>query len=147
MSSHQAEPLLPQHQQQNSVPPPDAGDGSPPDDAAADRLARSVTWITALGFVLFTLNCVMAVYWYQDGQSFNFVSYLNLLALIVCLKRYEKAELGSQLRSRLKVAVRLLAMALALLFSYKVVTVMPPAVAVVACLMAVGAAAGMLYYF
>ncbi|TVU33035.1 hypothetical protein EJB05_24815, partial [Eragrostis curvula] len=152
MSSHQAatEPLLPQHQQQNSGPPSDADDG-PDDAAAAGRLARSVRWIMSLGFVLFTLICVMDVYCYPGRQHFIFVPYVNLLALIVCLKRYEKAEPGSQLRDglKLKVAIWLLAMALALLFSYYMVAaaVVHPAVAVAGCLTAVGVVAGVLYHF
>ncbi|TVU33037.1 hypothetical protein EJB05_24818, partial [Eragrostis curvula] len=147
MSSHQAEaaaePLLPQYRRNGGSPLPDA-DGPPPDDAAAGCRGRSIEWIKNLGFVFYILNCLTELYWYK-GPAFT-LSNLSLIAFLVCLKGYENAEPGSQLRGRLKVAVWLLTTALALSFSYMVASVAPPAVAVLACLMAFGAVAGGLYY-
>ncbi|KAL6628921.1 hypothetical protein ACP70R_028686 [Stipagrostis hirtigluma subsp. patula] len=142
--SPQAQPLLlPQHQEA----PPQANDE--PGHAVAPG-GRSFSWLTALGFGFLTFNSGMAIYRSKgDGEAIAFVafSYLDLLTLFFCLKQYENAEPGSQLRDRLKVAVWLLTTALTLVFSYKVAAVMPAAVAVLVWLMAFGTVAGGFYAF
>lgn len=130
-----AELLLPT-QQQHGQPVAHAG--------------RSYSLLTAAGFAFLTINSAMAVYRsHVDRGTVAFVvfSYLDLLLLFYCLRQYESAEHGSQLRERLKVAVWSLTTALTLLFSFKVAAIMPPAVAVVVWLMAFGTVAGGFYAF
>ncbi|GJN19342.1 hypothetical protein PR202_gb06609 [Eleusine coracana subsp. coracana] len=137
------EPLLPRQQQQQGLP---VAAGHHHGAAAG----RSFPWLTAAGFGFLTFNSGMAVYRsHGDRETVAFVafSYLDLLALFYCLRRYETAEAGSSLRDRLKIAVWLLTTALTLLFSFKVAAVMPPAVAVVVWLMAFGTVAGGFYAF
>ncbi|KAK3156354.1 hypothetical protein QOZ80_2AG0106220 [Eleusine coracana subsp. coracana] len=111
--------------------------------AAAAAAGASRGPSLALAFLLFKLNCGVAVY---QGQRVSVFVSDCLLGLVICLKYYDKAEPGSQLRDRLKVAIWLLMTALALFFAYNVATAMHPAVAVVACLMALGTVAGGSYY-
>jgi hypothetical protein len=139
-----AKPLLPQQQQ---LVPPVADRGA----AAAGRPAgQSFSWLAFAGFLFLTFNSGMAVY-RSDGDpktlAFLGFSYLDLVALFYCLRRYEDAEPGSGLRHGLKIAVWLLTTALTLLFSFKVAALMPPAVAVVVWLMAFGTVAGGFYAF
>ncbi|KAL6604436.1 hypothetical protein ACP70R_042863 [Stipagrostis hirtigluma subsp. patula] len=151
MSSQQArpaaaQPLLPRQQEG-----PPGADGQQPGDAAGHRRGgNSFPWLTVLGFAFLTFNSGMAVYRSPgDLWAIAFVafSYVDLLALFFCLRQYESAEPGSQLRDRLKVAVWLLTTALTLVFSYKVAAVMPAAVAIVVWLMAFGTVAGGFYAF
>jgi hypothetical protein len=114
--------------------------------AAAGRPAgQSFSWLAVAVFLFLTFNSGMAVY-RSDGDprtlAFLGFSYLDLVALFYCLRRYEDAEPGSRLRHGLKIAVWLLTTAITLLFSFKVAALMPPAVAVVVWLMAFGTVAG-----
>jgi hypothetical protein len=127
-------------------------DGHHPGAAAAvpagAASARCFTWVTATGFVVLTLNSGMAVHRsHGDRETIAFVAlaYLDLVALLFCLRGYENAEPGSQLRDRLKIVVWLLTTALTLLFSLKVAALVPPAVAVVVWLLAFGTVAGGFY--
>lgn len=137
-----AEALLPQQHQHHL----DRQQGGLPAAAAGG----SFPWLTVAGFGFLTFNSGMAVYRSQGDRgavAFVAFSYLDLLALFYCLRRYESAEPGSGLRDRLKVAVWLLTTALTILFSYKVAALMPLAVAVVVWLMAFATVAGGFYAF
>ncbi|TKW37254.1 hypothetical protein SEVIR_1G036000v4 [Setaria viridis] len=142
VEDHAADALLP-HQHHR-----DRQQGGLPGDAAAG--GGSFPWLTVAGFGFLTFNSGMAVYRSQGDRgavAFVAFSYLDLLALFYCLRRYEGAEPGSALRDRLKVAVWLLTTALTILFSYKVAAVMPVAAAVVVWLMAFATVAGGFYGF
>ncbi|CAL4889163.1 unnamed protein product [Urochloa decumbens] len=144
VEAHAAEALLPHHHQHHLPPVPGAADQEPQPGGG------SFPWLTVAGFGFLTFNSGMAVYRSKGDRgavAFVAFSYLDLLALFYCLRRYEGAEPGSALRDRLKVAVWLLTTALTVLFSYKVAAVMPVAVAVVVWLMAFATVAGGFYAF
>lgn len=139
-------PLLPKQQQQQGLP---VADGHH-QQARPAPAGRSFSLLTFLGFLFLTFNSGMAVCRsHGDRETVAFVvfSYVDLLALFHCLRRYENAEPASQLRDRLKIAVWVLTTALTLLFSFKVAAVMPPAVAVLVWLMAFATIAGGFYAF
>jgi hypothetical protein len=129
------EPLL--RREDDAAPPKAAGgDGQPLDAGARD--AGSFPWLPAAGVVYLTLSSAMALHrcWPDPGDvAFVVSAYVDLVLLFCCLRRYERAEPGSSLRERLKLAVWLLTSALTLLFSYKVAAVMPAAVAAIVWLM------------
>lgn len=94
---------------------------------------------------LLTFSSGMAVYRSRgDPGAVAFVafSYLDLLLLLCCLTRYERAEPGSPLRSRLKAMIWLVTAALTLVFAYKVAAVMPAAMAAFVWVVALASAAG-----
>ncbi|RCV04864.1 hypothetical protein SETIT_1G035400v2 [Setaria italica] len=133
----------PQHLPQ--APPPPASDGHPAD---APPAGHSVRWLAAAGFAFLIFNSGMAVHRSRgDLGAIAFVafSHLDLLALFLCLRRYEGARPGSPLRDQLRMAIWLLTSALTLMFSSKVAAVVPGAVAAVVWLVAFGTVAGGFY--
>lgn len=107
--------------------------------------------VETAGFGYLTFSSGMAVYRSRgDPWTIAFVafSYLDLLLLLFCLRRYERAEPGSQLRYRLKAVVWLLTTALTLAFAYKVAAVMPAAAAAFVWITAIAVtAAGFVAFF
>ncbi|CAL4889148.1 unnamed protein product [Urochloa decumbens] len=127
--------LLKQHLQQ-----PPASDGHP--------RRSSSSWPTAVGLGFLTFNTGMAAHRSRGDIAFVAFSYLDLLALFLCLRWYEGAQPRSPLRRRLKLAVWLLTTALTLAFSSRVAALMPVAAAAVAVwLVAFGTVAGGFYAF
>lgn len=118
------------------------GDQKASDNAAAG----SYSWVmTLLGFVFLTFNSAMAIIRSEgEATAIAFVgfSYVDLVALFVCLRMYERAPAGSAKREWLKVSVWILTTLLTFAFSYKVAAVMPAAVALLIWLMAFGTVAG-----
>lgn len=133
------EPLLPRQEGRAQPPLPREGGGAhlQPVGAAAHD-ARSFPWLPVAGFGYLTISSGIALRrsWGDPGAaSFVVSAYGDLLLLFYCLRRCERAEPGSALREWLKLAVWLLTSALTLLFSYKVVAVMPAAVAAIVWVM------------
>lgn len=52
---------------------------------------------------------------YPKCHRFAVISFIYLIGLIVCLRRYERAEPGSELREKMELSVRLVTTTLALL--------------------------------
>ncbi|TKW19643.1 hypothetical protein SEVIR_4G034000v4 [Setaria viridis] len=87
---------------------------------------------TYLGFVLLTGNSVLAIYRSRgDAAAVLFVlaSYLSLVLLFCCLRRFEASAPGSAARDRARVGVWLATTVLTALFSWRVAAVMPCPVA------------------
>ncbi|EHA8586589.1 hypothetical protein COCNU_scaffold000558G000010 [Cocos nucifera] len=92
--------------------------------------------LPTIGFLFLTVNVVTAGYHArQDPGTLVFLlwSYVNLLLLFWCLKKFENLGTDSppEKRERLKVAIWLLATALNLTFASRVAGIMPLALAVV----------------
>lgn len=107
-----------------------------------------IPWLTVLGFVFLSFNSGMALYRSRgDVAAVSFVvfSYVDLVLLFYCLRRYERAAAGSAQREWLKAAVWILTAALTVVFSYKVAAIMPLAVAVLVWVMAFVTVAGGFY--
>lgn len=141
-----ADPLLVlEHQGEANYPAHIGGQDQEQEQDRNRSPIAAVPWLTILGFCFLTFNSAMAVHRSRgDVRTVAFVafSYGDLVALFVCLRRYELAPVGSPARDRLKVAVWLLTALLTFAFSYKVAAVMPPPVAVVVWLMAFATVAG-----
>ncbi|OEL16466.1 hypothetical protein BAE44_0022515 [Dichanthelium oligosanthes] len=145
--SHQAvpvarEPLL--EQQEHCVIGGDAqtGDTVAPGGSSG---SGSFPWLPAAGFAYLSFSSGMALHssWPDRGAvAFIVFAYLDLVLLFYCLRRYERAEPGSALRDRLKVAVWLLTAALVVLFSHKVASVMPAAAAALVWVMGLATITG-----
>ncbi|KAJ1255909.1 hypothetical protein BS78_K138300 [Paspalum vaginatum] len=102
-------------------------------------------WQPTAGLAYLTFSSGMALHrsWPDPGAvAFIVFAYVDLAALIYCLRRYERAEPGSTTRDRLKAVVWTLTAALTLLFSYKVAALMPPAVAALVWIMGMATVAG-----
>lgn len=123
-----------------------------PLQAQEDRGAdQGNAWLlTLIGFVFLTFNSAMAVYRSdRDFWAISFVvfSYLDLVLLFYCLRRYEKEHPDSPRREHLKVAVWLLTTMLTAVFSYKVAAIMPLPVQVLVWFMAGATVLGGFYAF
>uniref|UniRef100_A0A0A9FT81 Uncharacterized protein n=1 Tax=Arundo donax TaxID=35708 RepID=A0A0A9FT81_ARUDO len=95
-------------------------------DLLEDCRIASFPWLTILGFVFLTFNSGMAIYRSElDPETILFVgvSYILLLLLVYCLKRFEGAPRNSLERDRLKASVWALTMLLTLAFAYVVMGV------------------------
>ncbi|CAL4889162.1 unnamed protein product [Urochloa decumbens] len=103
------------------------------------------SWLTVLGFLFLTLNSAMSIFRSQGDMmaiAFIIFSYVDLVALFICLKMFERALAGSSKREWLKIAVWILTALLTFAFSYKVAAIMPPPVAVLVWLMAFATMSG-----
>ena len=101
-----------------------------------------------LGFAFLTVNSAMAINRSKgDPAALGFVafSYLDLLLLFYCHRRFESAAPGSPARLRLKVAVWLLTTMLTALLSYQVAAIMPLPVQILVWAMAATAVGGGFY--
>lgn len=90
------------------------------------------SWLSLAAFAFLTFNTAIAVRRSIDDHgavAFAVVSYVDLLCLFWCLRRFERAN--EQDKWWLKVAVWLLASLLTGMFSYKVAAVMPWPVAAI----------------
>ncbi|EAY83447.1 hypothetical protein OsI_38659 [Oryza sativa Indica Group] len=139
--------------------PPSRAPLSPPLDEREELLGtsnddhegRGFSWLTAMGFACLTINSGMAVYRSQgDAGSIAFVtcSYVDLVLLFWVLRRFDGAAVSLQSRrKRVLVTVWVLSGLLAVLFGWKVATVMPLPIAAVVWAMAVTAMAGLSWAF
>jgi len=128
----QAEPLL-----GNAANPQTIGDAG-------------FSWLTVLVFAFLTFNLGIAIYRSEgDPAAVGFVafSYLNLVLLFYCLRRYENAEPDSPARGKLKMAVWVLTTLLTAVFSYKVAAIMPLPVQILVWGMAAATVGGGFYVF
>lgn len=103
------------------------------------------SWLPFLGFLFLTLNSAVAVVRSRGetmAVAFITFSYVDLVALFVCLRMYERARAGSSTREWLKIAVWVLTTLLTLGFSYRVAAVMPAPVALLVWLMAFATVTG-----
>ncbi|CAL5059467.1 unnamed protein product [Urochloa decumbens] len=118
--------------------------------ALKDREGYGPSLLTLMGFAFLTFNSGMAVYRSNgDLSAISFVgfSYLDLVLLFYCLRRYEKTPPESPLREHLKMAVWLLTTMLTAAFSYKVAAIMPFPVQVLVWAMAIATILGGFYAF
>ncbi|KAJ4787429.1 hypothetical protein LUZ62_038675 [Rhynchospora pubera] len=110
----------------------------------------SSSWLWLLGFGFLSFNSGMAVYRSRDDfWSVLFVvsSFLDLLLLFFCLKKFEKTPRDSPTRGHLKIAVWSLSTFLTLMFSYRVAALMPIAVAIIVWVMSLGTIGAGFYLF
>ncbi|XP_008806216.1 uncharacterized protein LOC103718967 [Phoenix dactylifera] len=142
-------PKLPEEQQQTISPQP------PSSSRFRALITQLFNLLPAVGFLFLTVNVIAAAYHArQDPGTLVFVlwSYVNLLLLFLCLKKFESLEADSppEKRERLKVAIWVLATALNLTFAWRVAGIMPLALAVViwamAALVAVAGFYGLFIY-
>ncbi|CAO2200755.1 unnamed protein product [Urochloa humidicola] len=108
------------------------------------------SWLTALGFAFLTLNSGMAIYRSSgDAGAVAFVvfSYVNLVLLFSCLRRYERAHPASPRREHLKVAIWMLTTLLTIAFAYKLAVSVPVLVQVLVWVMASATVLGGFYAF
>nr|CAB3449300.1 unnamed protein product [Digitaria exilis] len=124
---------------------------SQPQSGGDEAHGGDFSWLTALGFVFLTFNSGMAVY-RSNGDigaiSFVAFSYLDLVALFLCLRLYESTPPESPRREHLKMAVWLLTTMLTAAFSYKVAAVLPlPVVLLVWAMAAATGHAGFFVFF
>jgi len=106
--------------------------------------------LTALGFSFLTFNLVLAIYRSQgDPSAVGFVafSYLDLVLLFYCLRRFENAEPDSPARRHLKLAVWILTTLLTAVFSYKIAAIMPLPLQILVWVMATSTVGGGYYAF
>ncbi|KAJ4806934.1 hypothetical protein LUZ62_019500 [Rhynchospora pubera] len=108
------------------------------------------SWLSLLGFAFLAFNSGMAVYRSRDDiWSVLFVvsSFLDLLLLFYCLKKFERTPRDSPTRGHLKIAVWSLSTFLTLMFSYRVAALMPLAVAIIVWVMSLGTIGAGFYLF
>lgn len=97
------------------------------------------SWLQPLGLAFLTFNSVVALYRSRSdpwGVAFVVTSYVDLLLLFWCLRRFESTPEGSPNTGTLKMAVWSLSTLLTVMFSYRVASIMPLPVAVVVWAMA-----------
>ncbi|XP_010932905.1 uncharacterized protein [Elaeis guineensis] len=113
-----------------------------PEPSSSSRFKPVITrlfdLLPAIGFLFLTVNVVTAAYHARhDPGTLVFVlwSYVNLLLLFWCLKKFENLRTDcpppAEKRERLKVAIWVLSTALNLTFAWRVAGIMPLALAVV----------------
>jgi len=107
----------------------------------------SFPWPALPGFLLLTLNSTAAAvraHRRGDAAAVAFVgfSYTDVVALLVCLRMYERARAGSPTSERLRIAVWVLTSLLTLAFSSEVVAIMPAPAAALVWLVALATVAG-----
>ncbi|XP_062218576.1 uncharacterized protein LOC133918627 [Phragmites australis] len=119
---------------------------------AASRIAvepsPTATILTAMAFAILTFNSGMAIYRSQGDSwavAFGAFTYLDLILLIYCLRLFGRVDDPSF--CRVKASVWVLTALLATMFAWKVVTVMPLALAVMVGGMAGAAVLGCFYAF
>ncbi|KAM0847914.1 hypothetical protein ACQ4PT_054717 [Festuca glaucescens] len=118
-------------------------------DTPASRDA-GFSWLTVLGFTFLTFNLGLAIYRSEgDPAAVGFVafSYLDLVLLFYCLKRFENAQPDSPARRHLKWAVWLLTTLLTAVFSYKIAAIMPLPLQILVWGMAASTVGGGFYVF
>ncbi|KAG1346283.1 hypothetical protein COCNU_06G001120 [Cocos nucifera] len=116
---------------QRPTPAPSASHGKPDSDG--------FSWLQPLGLAFLTFNSVVALYRSRSdpwGMAFVLTSYVDLLLLFWCLRRFESTPEGSPNTGILKMAVWSLSTLLTVMFSYRVASIMPLPVAVVVWTMA-----------
>ncbi|WVZ82505.1 hypothetical protein U9M48_029759 [Paspalum notatum var. saurae] len=120
--------------------PDDPSDCHPGPAAAARARRLSVTAVAILvGLALNLALCVRRVGHDDRGAlAFVGVSHLNLLLLFVAIRRFELSPPGSVARGRARLAVWLLTTTLTAGFTWKIGALLPPALAIVAWVMAAG---------
>ncbi|XP_038978557.1 uncharacterized protein LOC120108917 [Phoenix dactylifera] len=97
------------------------------------------SWLQPLALAFLTFNSGAALYRSRSdpwGVAFVVTSYVDLLSLFWCLRRFESTHEGSPGRGILKMAVWSLSTLLTAMFSYRVAAMMPLPVAVVVWAMA-----------
>lgn len=115
-----------------------------------DREGAWPSVLTIIGFGFLTFNSFMAVYRSNgDVGSISFVvfSYLVLVLLFYCLRRFETTPPESPSREHIKMAVWVLTTMLTAAFSYKVAAIMPLPVQVLVWAMAGATVFGGFYAF
>ncbi|KAJ1689418.1 hypothetical protein LUZ63_013573 [Rhynchospora breviuscula] len=121
-----------------------------PPPAIVKPASDSSSWLSLLGFAFLAFNSGMAVYRSRDDiWSVLFVvsSFLDLLLLFYCLKKFERTPRDSPTRGHLKIAVWSLSTFLTLMFSYRVAALMPLAVAIIVWIMSLGTIGTGFYLF
>jgi hypothetical protein len=134
-------------------PDDDPGERLLADDAshpAAVTINAGLSWPTVLGCTILTINLCVAVYRSEgDPAAVGFVafSYLDLVLLFYCVRRFENAEPDSPARRHLKLAVWVLTTLLTAVFSYKIAAVVPLPLQILVWVLAASTVGGGFFVF
>ncbi|THU59582.1 hypothetical protein C4D60_Mb07t03610 [Musa balbisiana] len=117
---------------------PDGCDGYVSTVVGSSGEADAVTgfsWMQAFGLAFLSINSLAALHRSRDdvwNAAFILASYLDLLALFLCLRLFDSTHPDSlKRRGALKMAVWTLSTILIAMFSYRVAAIMPFAVAII----------------
>lgn len=98
------------------------------EDRADSGQAGTFLWMMVLGLAFLTSNYSgTAIHRSDDSLAalgFVVFSYMDLVLLFLCLRRFEKALPGSPTRERLKVTIWVLTALLICVYSYKIAAIM-----------------------
>ncbi|WOL08160.1 hypothetical protein Cni_G16912 [Canna indica] len=138
-----AAPLPHAHQRR----PPHAGIAHP---LGGEDERNELPWLLISVSVFFTYNTITSICRFIDDPwavLFIVVSYVDLVCLFLCLKRFERSDVETT-KAKLKIAVWILASLLTGMFSYKVAAIMPlPAAVLVWCMGSVTTVGGFYAFF
>ncbi|TVU01006.1 hypothetical protein EJB05_53551, partial [Eragrostis curvula] len=109
--------------------------------------ARGFPWTTVAVLVFLAANLALCVRRVGDRGALAFIAFahLNLLLLFWSMRRFELSPPGSVARGRAKLAVWLLTASLTAAFTWKMCALLPPPLAVAACIMAASTVGGGFY--
>jgi len=108
------------------------------------------SWLWLLGFAFLTCNLGIAIYRSQgDPAAVGFVafSYLDIVLLFYCLRKFEKAQPDSPASRNLQLAVWILSTLLTAVFSYKIAAIVPLPMQILVWAMATATVGGGFYAF
>ncbi|CAD6340317.1 unnamed protein product [Miscanthus lutarioriparius] len=117
----------------------------PSDRQPAPDGARRLPWTTVVILVVLAGNFVLSVRRVRDNRSalsFIGLSHLNLLALFYATRRFQLSPPGSVARGRARLAVWLLTTTLTAGFTWKIGTMLPLGLAILAWVMAAATVLG-----